>query len=67
MARRFLKIALEPPIAVVRIDRPEKKNALSLELLRELHDAAGRLVERTDISAVILAGRDEYFSAGLNG
>lgn len=66
MAPRFLEIAFEPPIAVVRIDRPEKKNALSLALIRDLHDAAGRMVERTDISAVILTGTEEYFSAGMD-
>jgi enoyl-CoA hydratase/carnithine racemase len=64
--RQFVEIDLEPPVGVVRIDRPEKKNALSLDLLRELQAAARELRERTDISAVILSGTEEYFSAGMD-
>lgn len=66
MPRPFLQVTLEPPIGVVRIDRPEKKNAMSFPVLQELHDAARELRERTDISAVILAGTDTYFSAGMD-
>ena len=66
MAPRFLQIALEPPVAVVRINRPEKRNALSLRLLQELHEAARMLRERTDICAVVLTGTKEYFSAGMD-
>ena len=66
MAPQFLQISLEPPIAVVRIERPEKRNAMSLALLRELHDAARELRERTDICAIIMTGTEGYFSAGMD-
>jgi len=66
MASQFLQVASEPPVAVVRIGRPEKRNAMSLTLLRELHDAARELRERTDICAVIVTGMEGYFSAGMD-
>ncbi len=66
MEPRFLQSAFEPPVAMVRIHRPEKKNALSLDLLRDFHDVARALRERSDISVVILTGTDGFFSAGMD-
>ena len=50
--------------AVVRLNRPDKRNALSAELKRELTKAARQLAERTDIGAVILTGAGGAFCAG---
>ncbi len=66
MAVRFLQVGFKPPICTVRIVRPDKKNALSFDLLRALHDTARHLMERTDLSVVLLTGTDEYFSAGMD-
>lgn len=53
-----------PGVAVVTLNRPEKRNALSAELKRALTDAAGTLAERTDIGAVVLTGAGGVFTAG---
>ena len=51
-------------IAVVTMNRPEKRNALSLEMMRELI-AAFRDIDRDEnVSAVILRGDGPAFSAG---
>jgi len=35
MSFEYLKFASEGPVGIVTLNRPEKRNALSLELLRE--------------------------------
>lgn len=53
-------------IALVRLNRPEKRNAMSFALLREL-EAAGRALGRErGLRAVILCGSGESFSAGID-
>lgn len=60
-------VTVEEPadqIAVVRLNRPDKRNALSAELKRELAHTARELAERTEIGAVILTGAGGCFCAG---
>lgn len=54
------------PIATVRLNRPEKKNALTLELLDALVEAGRGLQGRAGVRAVILCGAGGDFSAGLD-
>lgn len=51
-------------IATVMLNRPEKRNALSLELMSELIDTFRELADRRDVAVIILAGAGPVFSAG---
>lgn len=51
-------------IAVVSMNRPEKRNALSLEMMRGLDDALEALGRERDVAAIILRGEGPAFSAG---
>jgi enoyl-CoA hydratase/carnithine racemase len=51
-------------IAVVTMARPEKRNALSLELMRELIAAFGEIGSDRSARAAILRGEGPAFSAG---
>lgn len=51
-------------IATVTLNRPEKRNALSLALMGELIDILRDLGARRDVAVVILAGAGPVFSAG---
>ena len=51
------------PFATITMNRPERRNALSLEHMREL-TAAFRQVGESDARGVILAGNGPVFSAG---
>ncbi len=53
-----------PEVAVVTLNRPDKRNALSAELKRALTQAARKLADRTDIGAVVLTGAGGAFTAG---
>jgi enoyl-CoA hydratase/carnithine racemase len=62
----FVDVTLEGGgrTAVVTMNRPEKRNALSLELMRELIAAFRGIGDRSDVDAVILRGTGPAFSAG---
>ncbi len=52
------------PVARVTLDRPEKRNALSLGVLRELTAAFRALGDDPSVRVVVLAARGPAFSAG---
>jgi enoyl-CoA hydratase len=53
-------------VAVVTLDRPDKRNALNADLLRALHEAMTELDAADDVDVIILTGRDPAFCAGLD-
>ena len=60
-----VEIAREGEVAVLRLNRPEKLNAISSEVERALHDAlASDDVRRS--SALVVAGNGRAFSAGAD-
>ena len=66
MACELLTLTLEPRLALVRLNRPAARNALSRALMRELITVARELSDRTDIDVVLLTGSDVCFSAGAD-
>jgi enoyl-CoA hydratase/carnithine racemase len=61
---RCLRVAEEGAIATVTLNRPEKRNALSLDLMQELIAALSEIGARGDVRAVVLAAAGKVFSAG---
>lgn len=57
---------IEDGIATVSLNRPDKKNAMSLDLLEELLTAATALRDAAGLRAVILTGAGGVFSAGID-
>jgi enoyl-CoA hydratase len=54
----------EEGIAILRLNRPEAKNALNLALIAELGDAADMLARDDEVRAVIITGGEGDFAAG---
>lgn len=52
--------------ATVALDRPDKLNALSVQLVTELADAAERVAAEPDVAVVVVRGRGRSFCAGLD-
>lgn len=61
-----LTLAIDGRLALVSLNRPAARNALSQALMRELTRCARELAERTDVDVVLLCGSDVCFSAGAD-
>ncbi|MBI3666273.1 MAG: enoyl-CoA hydratase [Acidobacteria bacterium] len=64
MGYKDLLVSIEPPVAAVTLNRPSRRNALSLELMQELIACLGELGGNREVRAVILAGSGTAFSSG---
>ncbi|KPK14334.1 MAG: enoyl-CoA hydratase [Nitrospira bacterium SG8_3] len=60
----YVKFDLEGPTGIITLNRPDKRNALSLELLEELSVLLTDIGVNKDIRVVILKGAGKVFSAG---
>jgi enoyl-CoA hydratase/carnithine racemase len=59
-----LLLTVEGQATRVTLNRPEKRNALSLELMEELVDTLRALGKNPDVRAIVIAGAGPVFSAG---
>ncbi|HXZ85924.1 MAG TPA: enoyl-CoA hydratase-related protein, partial [Myxococcota bacterium] len=59
-------VEVERGRARITLNRPEKRNALSLQLLEELHEALWDADADRAVHAVILRGAGKCFSAGYD-
>jgi enoyl-CoA hydratase len=68
MAMTFESIRYEVADGVARLtlDRPEKLNAISGAMLREIHDALWEADDDTSVHCVVLAGAGRAFCAGYD-
>jgi enoyl-CoA hydratase len=57
---------VEPFITMIRLDRPERLNAINYDLVCELHDALDAVAGDEDCKVVILTGAGRGFCAGLD-
>jgi enoyl-CoA hydratase/carnithine racemase len=62
----LLSIERSGEVAVVTLRRPEKRNALSIDLREELRDAFAALSEDGDIGCVVLTGAGSAFCSGMD-
>ncbi|WP_322751938.1 MULTISPECIES: enoyl-CoA hydratase-related protein, partial [unclassified Frankia] len=58
-------VDVRPPAAVVTLNRPQVRNAITPELIGELRAAIVDLDARDDVRAIVLTGADPAFCAGL--
>ena len=66
MDTKFLKLSIEDKVATVTIYRPEKRNALSPEVLSEIEVLFNELSINKDVNVIVLTGGEKYFSAGFD-
>jgi methylglutaconyl-CoA hydratase len=54
----------ERGVAYVKLNRPDKRNVLSAQMIADLTDMAGTLGEATETRAIVLSGAGRVFCAG---
>src|SRR5579884_4136419 len=59
-----LILAADPPITTITLNRPERRNALSLELMKDLIECLDRVASDRGAHAVVLAAAGKAFSSG---
>ncbi|MDY7102381.1 MAG: enoyl-CoA hydratase/isomerase family protein, partial [Actinomycetota bacterium] len=55
-----------PGVRQLTMDRPDRLNALSWDLVDDLHDAFDELARSNDVRVVVLTGAGRGFCAGLD-
>ena len=64
---QYLKIETpSPKVYHVQLDRPEKRNALSIEMWDEIGRVFDELSDTSDCRAIILSGNGKMFTAGID-
>lgn len=53
-------------VGTITFNRPERRNALSVEMLTELSDALDRWAHDDEVAAVVVTGGEDVFCAGLD-
>jgi enoyl-CoA hydratase/carnithine racemase len=64
MGYEALLVEREGPVATITMNRPERRNALSVDMMQELIDAFKTLSADTEVRVVVLAANGPAFSAG---
>src|SRR5438874_7936392 len=64
LAEETLLVEVAPPRAIVTLNRPERRNALSLQVMRDLAATLERVSGDARVRAVILRANGPVFSAG---
>jgi enoyl-CoA hydratase/carnithine racemase len=59
-----LLVDSDPPAARITLNRPEKRNALSLELMEEVIAALGELAKDAEVRGIVVEGAGPVFSSG---
>jgi enoyl-CoA hydratase/carnithine racemase len=61
---RNVRLGFDEASATITLNRPDKRNALSLELMEELITALREVSVRDSVRAIVIAGAGPAFSAG---
>ncbi len=66
MDPKYLLLSVEDRVATVTINRPDKGNSLSPQVLEEIEEMFTDLSKRQDVHVIVLTGGERYFSAGFD-
>jgi enoyl-CoA hydratase len=64
--QEFIGFEIREKIAYVTLNRPDKRNALSPELIKEVHDAMLEADDLVEVHAIVLEGAGQDFCAGYD-
>lgn len=66
MAGPVVQVKVHPPGGSIILNRPEKRNALTRQVLADLIEAFGDLHQQRSVRAVVLSGAGSAFCAGMD-
>ena len=63
---KYINLEFKRGICILNFNRPDKKNALSMDMRSEIIDALENLKENKRVRSVIFYGGKDFFSAGFD-
>lgn len=66
MAYETITTGKDGPAYVITLNRPEKRNAISIVAMGELMDAAAEAEDDPEVRGIIVTGGEKFFSAGAD-
>jgi feruloyl-CoA hydratase/lyase len=63
---QYVELTIDDAAATIRLNRPEKKNALSPDLHANLRDALDEVEAAGNVKALVLTGTGDSFCAGMD-
>ena len=66
MADELVQVSIDERVALLRLNRPEARNALSPEVMELLGAEIERLDAEPEIHCIVIAGSDEVFASGAD-
>lgn len=57
-------VEYRPPAAIITLNQPERRNPLSLEVMREVTTELERLAQDSEVRAIVIRGAGKVFSSG---
>src|SRR5687768_10609579 len=60
------QLTYDGPAAILSLNRPDARNALSIDLLHALHVRVDELAHRDDITVLVVTGEGKAFCAGMD-
>ncbi|MHB8458067.1 MAG: enoyl-CoA hydratase-related protein, partial [Acidimicrobiales bacterium] len=61
-----LELTIDAAVATIRLNRPEKKNALNPELHQNIHDALTEIERTKGVKVVVVTGTGDAFCGGMD-
>ncbi len=61
-----LDVTIDDHIAIVRLNRPQKHNAIDMAMFEAIIETGARLASDSSVRAVVLTGAGEHFCAGID-
>lgn len=66
MSYKTIEVEYDRPGAIIRLNRPDKRNALSIEMRYEMVDCLAKMEGEHDIITVLITGNGNAFCAGFD-
>ncbi len=64
--KSFVVVERQTSIAIIRLNAPETRNALSVEVTEELAIVVDNLTKRSDLACIVFTGTKGVFASGAN-
>ena len=66
MPHETITVTADGPACIIHLNRPDRRNAVSLQMMAELSEATRTAEADGDIRSVIITGGDTFFSSGAD-